>query len=103
SEVAAVIGQAKRAATAAAEPIRLEDGGVDHRPMRQIDWLTPGMVGLMVMLVNLVVGATIILWRDRGVLKRLAVTPLRPLTLILTQISARLIFSLLQVGLLLAI
>jgi ABC-2 type transport system permease protein len=103
SAVAAVIGGANRAATGAAEPIRLEDSGVAHRPMRQIDWLTPGMVGLMVMLVNLVVGATIILWRDRGVLKRLAVTPLRPLTLILTQIGARLILSLVQVGLLLAI
>ena len=71
--------------------------------MRQIDWLTPGMVGMMVMLVNLVVGATVILWRDRGVLKRLAVTPLRPLTLILSQIAARMIFSLLQVALLLVI
>jgi ABC-2 type transport system permease protein len=103
SAVTAVIGDANRAVTAGAEPIRLTDSGVDHRPMRQIDWLTPGMVGLMVMLVNLVVGASIIVWRDRGVLKRLAVTPLRPLTLILTQIAARMIFSLLQVALLLVI
>src|SRR5205823_387942 len=90
SAVAAVIGAVNRSVTDAAEPIRLLDSGVDHRPMRQIDWLTPGMVGLLVMLINLVVGATIILWRDRGVLKRLAATPLRPLTLILSQIAARL-------------
>jgi ABC-2 type transport system permease protein len=103
SAVAAVIGGVNRSVTDAAEPIRLLDSGVDHRPIRQIDWLTPGMVGLLVMLINLVVGATLILWRDRGVLKRLAVTPLRPLTLILSQITARLIFSLLQIALLLAI
>jgi len=45
--------------------------------------------------VNLAVGATLIAWRERGVLKRLAVTPLRPPTLLLTQIGARLAFSLL--------
>jgi len=44
---------------------------------------------------NLAVGATLIAWRERGVLKRLAVTPLRPPTLLLTQIGVRLAFSLL--------
>ena len=75
---------------------------MQHRPQRQIDWLTPGMVGLTVMLVNLVVGATVILWRDRGA-QAPRRDPLRPLTLILTQIGARLTFSLLQVALLLLI
>ncbi len=66
-------------------------------------WLTPGMAGMMIMWANLAVGATLIAWRERGVLKRLAVTPLRPLTLLLTQIGARLAFSPLQVATLLVI
>ena len=49
----------------------------DHVHERQIDWLTPGMAGMMVMWANLAVGATLIAWRERGILKRLAVTPLR--------------------------
>ena len=48
------------------QAVAVASSGVQHRPQRQIDWLTPGMVGLTVMLVNLVVGATVILWRDRG-------------------------------------
>jgi ABC-2 type transport system permease protein len=103
SAVAAVVGDVNRAETGAPAPVAVDDHAVAQRRVRQIDWLTPGMVGLMVMLVNLVVGATIIQWRDRGVLKRLAVTPLRSITLILTQITARLGFSFLQVVLLLVI
>jgi ABC-2 type transport system permease protein len=103
SAVAAVMAGVNGALSGTPQAVAVASSGVQHRPQRQIDWLTPGMVGLTVMLVNLVVGATVILWRDRGVLKRLAVTPLRPLTLILTQIGARLTFSLLQVALLLLI
>jgi ABC-2 type transport system permease protein len=103
SAVAAILAGVNRDLTASAEPVTVAASSVANRSMRQIDWLTPGMVGLTVMLFNLVVGATIIMWRDRGVLKRLAVTPLRPLTLILSQITARLTFSLLQVAVLLAI
>jgi ABC-2 type transport system permease protein len=105
STVAAVMASVNSTVSAAPQSIQLADTGgtPDRRPLRQIDWLTPGMVGLMIMLVNLVVGATLILWRDRGVLKRLAVTPLRPLQLMLSETVSRVVFSLVQVALLLVV
>jgi ABC-2 type transport system permease protein len=104
SAVAAVMASLNSAVSHRPDTIRVaESGVVDRRPLRQIDWLTPGMVGLMIMLVNLVVGATLILWRDRGVLKRLAVTPLRPLHLMLSQVVSRVVFSLVQVASLLVV
>lgn len=101
--VAGILGGVNRAIVGAPEPIAVQVQGIDRRVVRQIDWLTPGMAGMMIMWANLAVGATIIAWRERGVLKRLAVTPLRPLTLLLTQIAARLTFSVLQVVILLVI
>ena len=101
--IAGVIGGVNRAITNTPEPIAVQVQGINRRVIRQVDWLTPGMAGMMIMWANLAVGATLIAWRERGVLKRLAVTPLRPLTLLLTQIAARLAFSVLQVVILLAI
>jgi ABC-2 type transport system permease protein len=101
--IAGVLGGVNRAITGAAEPIAVAPQEIDRRVIRQIDWLTPGMAGMMVMWANLAVGATIIAWRERGILKRLATTPLRPSVLIITQIAARLAFSCVQVVVLLAI
>ena len=101
--IAGVFGGVNRAITGLAEPIAIAPQGIDRRVIRQIDWLTPGMAGMMVMWANLSVGATVIAWRERGILKRLATTPLQPLTLILTQIAARLAFSCAQVAILLLI
>src|SRR4051794_25868925 len=101
--IGGILGGVNRAITGAPEPITVQAQGVDRRVIRQIDWLTPGMAGMMVMWANLAVGATVIAWRERHILKRLAVTPLRPLSLILTQIVSRLTFSCLQVVVLLVI
>jgi ABC-2 type transport system permease protein len=101
--IAGVLGGVNRAITGAVEPIAVAPQEIDRRVIRQVDWLTPGMAGMMVMWANLAVGATVIAWRERGILKRLATTPLRPLALILTQIAARLAFSCAQVVILLAI
>jgi len=98
-----VLGAVNQAIVGTPQPITVQAQGIDRRIIRQIDWLTPGMAGMMIMWANLAVGATLIAWRERGVLKRLAVTPLRPVTLLLTQIGARLAFSLLQVATLLVI
>lgn len=101
--IAGVIGGVNRAITGAGEPIAVAPQGIDRRVIRQVDWLTPGMAGMLIMWANLAVGATVIAWREHGILKRLATTPLRPLTLIGTQIAARLAFSVAQVAVLLAI
>ena len=73
------------------------------RELRQIDWLTPGMIGLLLLWGNLTVGIVLAEWRKTGVMKRLAATPLRSGTLVSTQMLARLLLSLVQCAILLAL
>jgi ABC-2 type transport system permease protein len=77
-------------------PVSLDEQAVSVRTLRQIDWLTPGMLGMLVMWANLSVGVVLVGWRKQGVLRRLAATPLRPSVLIATQILARVLLSVAQ-------
>jgi ABC-2 type transport system permease protein len=77
-------------------PVTLDEEAVSVHNLREIDWLTPGMLGMLLMYANLNVGAQLVQWRRQGILRRLAVTPLRPGILISTQVLSRLALSLLQ-------
>ena len=70
--------------------------GVASKNIRTIDFLTPGMLGMLVMWANLAVGTQLVLWREMGITRRLAATPLRPITMIGAQVIARLALSLVQ-------
>jgi ABC-2 type transport system permease protein len=76
--------------------VTLQEQAVSVHNLRQIDWLTPGMLGMLLMWANLGVGVSLVEWRQRGILRRLAVTPLRSGVLISTQMLARLALSLAQ-------
>lgn len=76
--------------------VSLQEQAVSVHNLRQIDWLTPGMLGMLLMWANLGVGVVLVEWRQQGILRRLAVTPLRSGVLISTQMLARLALSLLQ-------
>lgn len=84
-------------------PVTLDEQAVSVHAFRLIDWLTPGMLGMLLMWANLSVGATLVAWRSQGILRRLAATPLRPVTLVSTQILARLVLSLAQGAILLGV
>ncbi|HEX8996431.1 MAG TPA: ABC transporter permease [Ktedonobacterales bacterium] len=83
--------------------VKLNERAVSVRNLTQIDWLTPGMLGMMLMWANLSVGAVLVQWRKQGVLRRLAATPLRPSVLIATQILARVLLSAAQAAVLLGV
>jgi ABC-2 type transport system permease protein len=51
---------------------------------------------MLLMYANLSVGSQLVEWRRQGILRRLAVTPLRPSVLVSTQVLSRLALSLLQ-------
>lgn len=77
-------------------PVTLDEQAVSVHDLREIDWLTPGMLGMLLMYANLNVGSQLVQWRRQGILRRLAVTPLRPSVLVSTQVLSRLVLSLLQ-------
>jgi len=84
-------------------PVVLSEQAVSVHRLQTIDFLTPGMLGTMLMWANLAVGTVLVGWRRQGIMKRLAATPLRPSTLISAQLLARLILSLAQAGVLLVV
>ncbi len=84
-------------------PITLNEQAVAGKELREIDFITPGMLGMLLMWANLAVGVQMVNWREMGITKRLAATPLKPLSMISAQVIARLALSLVQSALLLAL
>lgn len=83
--------------------VKIEESTVQAQRLRVIDFLTPGVIGMVLMFANLFVGMRLIEWRQKGVLRRLGVTGLRPVELLLSQTVAHLGFSLGQAAILLAV
>jgi ABC-type multidrug transport system, permease component len=63
----------------------------ENHPIRYIDWVIPGVIGMNIMFGALFgVGFVIVRYRKSGYLKRLNATPLRPVEFILAQLVSRL-------------
>lgn len=69
---------------------------VPGEPIRYVDWLLPGLLGMNMMFTALFgVGFVIVRYRKNGVLRRLSATPLRPLEFLCGQLGSRLLILLL--------
>ena len=103
SAVTSIVAGLNQQLTGKPMPVVLSEQAVSVHRQDTIDFLTPGMLGLMLMWANLAVGITLVAWRKQGIMKRLAATPLRPATLISAQMVARLVLSVAQAAVLLAV
>lgn len=101
--VQSIVSGINQQATGGIPPVTLDEQAVSVHKLRQIDWLTPGMLGTMLMWANLSIGTLLVAWRQQGVLRRLAATPVRPAMLMGTQMLARLVLSLAQGALVIAV
>ena len=101
--VQSIVAGIAQQATGKAPPETLSEQAVTVHTLRQIDFITPGQLGMMLMWANLIVGTVLVGWRQTGLMKRLAATPLRPAILIAAQMVARLLLSLAQSALLLGV
>jgi ABC-2 type transport system permease protein len=91
---ARVVGQANAVQV---ERLAMATDSVDY-----MEFLTPGMVGMAIMYVNLGVGFLLVTWREMGILRRLGATPLPPGSLIASQAVSFALVSLTQVVVILA-
>jgi ABC-type multidrug transport system permease subunit len=63
---------------------------VSGAPIRYVDWLIPGIIGINILFSSLSgVGFVIVRYRRNGVLKRFKATPLRPIEFIVAQVLSR--------------
>lgn len=101
--VEAVIATYNAEVVGASGGVTLEEESISTENVRYIDFLTPGMVGMTIMYVNIGVGFLLVTWREQGILRRLGVTPLRPGGLIVTQAVSFAMVSLTQVAIILGL
>lgn len=96
--VNAIVDGINRSATHQPGPVTLDEQGVTvaAKNLRTIDYETPGMIGLLLMWANLTVAIQLVFWREEGITKRLAATPVAPIAMIGGQMLARLLLSLAQ-------
>jgi len=101
--VSAVINAFNEDISGGASAVTLDARPISTENVRYIDFLTPGMVGMAIMYINLGVGFMLVTWREQGILRRLGVTPLRPSNLILSQAVSFAVVSLMQVVIILGL
>jgi ABC-2 type transport system permease protein len=101
--ISAIVESINSAATNRPEPITLDEQGISVKNLHTIDYVTPGMVGMLLMWANLTVAVQLVFWREQGITKRLAATPLAPIAMISGQLLARLLLSVAQEVVLIAL
>ena len=74
---------------------RLQKAQISGDPIRYVDWVLPGILGMNMMFSCLFgVGYVVVRYRKNGFLKRLRATPLRPAEFIVAQVASRLVLVL---------
>jgi ABC-type multidrug transport system permease subunit len=72
--------------------VSLQEEAVSGEPIRYVDWVVPGIIGMNMMFSCLFgVGFVIVRYRKNGVLKRLKATPVSAFTFISAQAASRLL------------
>ena len=73
-------------------PAGIAKGQISGAPVRYVDWVLPGILGMNMMFSCLFgVGYVVVRYRKNGFLKRLRATPLRPLEFVIAQVASRLV------------
>jgi ABC-2 type transport system permease protein len=101
--VSSIVDGINRAAANQPGLVTLDEQGVSVKSLRTIDFVAPGMVGMLLMWANLSVAVQLVFWREQGITKRLAATPLAPIAMIGAQLLARLLLSVIQEVVLIAL
>jgi ABC-2 type transport system permease protein len=75
---------------------RLERQAIGGAPIRYVDWVVPGLLGMNMMFSCLFgIGYVIVRYRKSGYLKRLNATPLTPIEFLVAQLLSRLLLTML--------
>ncbi len=87
-----VLRRLLESAGAGAGAVPLQEEAVSGEPIRYVDWVVPGIIGMNMMFSCLFgVGFVIVRYRKNGVLKRLKATPVSAFTFISAQAASRLV------------
>ena len=99
-----LVNQTTFAVTQTAPVVTIATEEVNSRKLGYIDFLTPGILGMTIMQGGIAgVAFSLVVERQRGVLRRMFATPLTPRLFLATQVIYRLVITVLQVLVLLGV
>ncbi len=75
----------------------LKQEAISSKNLTYVDFLIPGIVALGIMQMSVIgVASVFVNWRERGILRRLLATPVKPRIILFSQVATRLIISIMQ-------
>jgi len=83
--------------------LTLAEESILSQNLRYIDFIVPGILAMSIMMTGFFGVVPLVEWREKKVLKRLGVTPLRRSTVVFSQVAFRLVLTVLQATILIAI
>jgi ABC-2 type transport system permease protein len=99
-----VLNQTTLAVTNTPDLFKLETESVDARNVRYIDFLLPGIIALAIMQMAVFSVAFVFVdYKEKGILKRLLATPMKPYQFVTANVITRLLVALLQTAILIAV
>src|SRR5207245_8350885 len=102
--IASVIDRISFAVTQTAPVVGVKDESVQGVRLRYVDFLVPGILGVNIMqLAVFSVAFALVADRQRGVLRRIMATPVRPASLLTAHVLTRLVVAAGQVAILLIV
>jgi ABC-2 type transport system permease protein len=103
--IARIVDRVNMAAAGVTEPtVTLEASGVAAGDVSYYDFLLPGLVAMGVMNASIVgMAVAISRFREQKILRRILATPLAPIRFLSAQVGARLVLSVIQSALILAV
>jgi ABC-2 type transport system permease protein len=93
---AAATGQPPPPVMVRARTESVSPGAETGKPRHGIDYLLPGILAMTVMQLGLFTAVALVVMREKGLLRRLRATPLPRMTIVLSQVTNRLIIGLIQ-------
>jgi ABC-2 type transport system permease protein len=98
-----LINESNRQLTQEPVLLQLTEESIQSRDLREIDYLTPGILSMSVLFLGLFGALPMVEWREKQVLKRFGATPLSRSTVVSSQIVYRLVLSMMQTLIIIAI
>jgi len=98
-----VVGNINQEITQRSDPLQLRGVSIQSRELSYISYLVPGVLCMSILFLGLFSGVVQVERREKKVLKRFGATPLKKYTVILSQITQRLIVALLQALIIVAV
>jgi ABC-2 type transport system permease protein len=98
-----IVGEINQQLTQQPVLLTLTEESILSQNLRFIDFFVPGILAMSIMMTGFFGVVPLIEWREKKVLKRLGVTPLRRSTVVLSQVALRLVLTVLQAIILLGV